>query len=108
MTNERNTTQSILSTFEELLEVRKVHPRKLIVAHLNINSLKSKFDEIQDVLNETIVDLLFISETKLDSSYRDGLFETPGYKFESAIAMSLAEALQLSLNRIFLLGDVET
>lgn len=63
-------------------EKRKVHPRKFIVAHLNINSLKSKFDEIQDMFNEKIVDVLFISETKLDSSYRDGLFETPGYKFE--------------------------
>ena len=79
-----DTTQSVLSTFEELKEVRKVHPRKFIVALLNINSLKTKFDEIHvhELLNEKIVDLLFISETKLDSSYRVSLFEISGYKLE--------------------------
>ena len=49
---------------------------------MNINSLKTKFDEIHGLLNEKIVDLLFISETKLDSSYRDSLFEISGYKLE--------------------------
>ena len=62
--------------------MRKVHPRKFVVAHLNINSVKTKFDEIHELLNEKIVDLLFISETKLDSSYRVSLFEISGYKLE--------------------------
>ena len=62
--------------------LRKVHSRKSIVAHLNINSLKTKFEEIHELLNEKIVDLLFISETKLDTTYRDSLFEVSGYKLE--------------------------
>ena len=52
------------------------------MAHLNINSLKTKFDEINDILLENIVDLLFISETKLYFSYWDSLFEFSGYKLE--------------------------
>ena len=62
--------------------MRKVHQRKFIVAHLSINSLKTKFEEIHELLNEKIVDLLFISETKLDTTYRDSLFEVSGYKLE--------------------------
>ena len=34
------------------------------------------------MLNENIVDLLFISERKLDTTYRDSLFEVSGYKLE--------------------------
>ena len=60
------------------------HPFKLLVAHLNINSLKSKFIEIHELLANKVVDLLFISETKLDSSYRDSVFDVARYKFERA------------------------
>ena len=77
-----DSSQSSLSPLEELKELRKLHPRKFLVTHLNINSLKSKFDEMYELLNEKLVDLLFISETKLDSSYHDNLFEVQGYKLE--------------------------
>jgi exonuclease III len=40
-----------------------------MAAHLNINSLRYKFDEIKEVLTEHIVDLLIISETKLYKSF---------------------------------------
>jgi peptide subunit release factor 1 (eRF1) len=40
-----------------------------MAAHLNINSLRYKFDEIKEVLTDNIVDLLIISETKLDESF---------------------------------------
>ena len=35
-----------------------------------------------ELLNEKLVDLLFISETKLDSSFRDNIFEVQEYKLE--------------------------
>jgi hypothetical protein len=41
-----------------------------MAAHLNINSLRYKFDEIKEVLTDNIVDLLIISETKLDTGER--------------------------------------
>jgi exonuclease III len=51
-----------------------------MAAHLNINSLRYKFDEIKEVLTDNIVDLLIISETKLDESFNDNLFSVDGYK----------------------------
>jgi hypothetical protein len=53
-----------------------------MAAHLNINSLRYKFDEIKEVLNDNIVDLLIISETKLDKSFNDNLFSVDGYKVQ--------------------------
>ena len=62
--------------------VEKVRPRKCLVTHLSINILKSKFDEIYELLNEKLVDFLFISEAKIDSSFRGHIFEVQGYKLE--------------------------
>ena len=53
-----------------------------MAAHLNINSLRYKFDEIKEVLNDNIVDLLIISETKLDKSFIDNLFSVDWYKVQ--------------------------
>ena len=44
--------------------------------------MKFKFVEIEELLNEKTVDLLFISETKIDSSFRNSIFEVSGYKHE--------------------------
>ena len=71
-----------VSVFEEIQQLRKSYPNKFMLSHLNINSLKSKFDEIRELFCNKIVDLMFLSETKLDPSYRNSLFETPGYKLE--------------------------
>ena len=62
------------NVFEELAQVRKSHPRKLITSHLNISSLSYKFDEINPQFIDRIVDILFISESKLDQSVQDQLF----------------------------------
>jgi hypothetical protein len=40
------------SVFEELKDVKKKHPRKFIVAHLNINSMKFKFVEIEELYSK--------------------------------------------------------
>ena len=41
---------------------------KLIFGHLNINSLKNKFDLSSEQVKGTI-DILMVSETKLDDSF---------------------------------------
>ena len=38
--------------------------------------------EINELLVDKVVDLLFISETKLDSSFLDSVFDVAGYKLE--------------------------
>ena len=44
-------------TFKDLRDVRRSYPKNFMAAHLNINSLRYKFDEIKEVLTDNIVDL---------------------------------------------------
>ena len=48
-------------------------PDKLIVGHLNINSIRNKFDALSLIVKNN-VDILMISETKLDDSFLTAQF----------------------------------
>ena len=52
-------------------------PDKLIIAHLNINSIRDKFDS-HSFMAENNADIL-ISETKLDDSFPSGQFKICGF-----------------------------
>ena len=54
----------ITSTKIGLRKVKILFPDKLIVAHLNINSIRKKFDSLSMIENN--VDILLTSKTKLD------------------------------------------
>ena len=45
----------------------------IIVGHLNINSIRNKFDALSLII-DTNIDVLFISETKLDDSFSSAQF----------------------------------
>ena len=49
------------------------------MGHLNINSLRNKFELIKEVFFNNI-DALFLSETKLDETFPNNLFQIEGYK----------------------------
>ena len=51
-----------------LLEIRKKNPNKLIIANLNVNSIPNKFEQLK-VFVQDKVDILVITESKLDSSF---------------------------------------
>ena len=50
---------------------------KLIFAHLNINSTRNKFDFLADISKDNI-DILMISETRVDDSFPDDQFFVDG------------------------------
>ena len=52
--------------------------RQIIFAKLNINSLRNKLDALVDQIKGN-VDILVISETKLDESFPEGQFKIPGF-----------------------------
>ena len=52
----------------------------LRIAHLNINGLHSKIDEVRVLVNRTKIDILAISESKLNSNISDGDIEIENYK----------------------------
>jgi hypothetical protein len=43
-------------TFKDLRDVRRSYPKNCMAAHMNINSLRYKFDEIKEVPTDNIVD----------------------------------------------------
>ncbi len=49
--------------------LRNEYRGKMIIGHLNINSLAEKFVDIEDVLLNEPIELLCISETKLNESH---------------------------------------
>ena len=58
---------------ESLKAIRKRNLNRIVVAHLNINSLRNKFDYLIEQIMGNIY-ILVISETKLDSSFPAGQF----------------------------------
>ncbi|CAC5388052.1 unnamed protein product [Mytilus coruscus] len=60
--------------FEELKKVRSSNTSNLMCGYLNINSLRYKFEPIKDLLHRNLVDILFLSETKIDESFPNAQF----------------------------------
>ena len=67
-----------MKDIENLKGIRKRNLNRLVVAHLNINSLKNKFDCLIEQFTGNI-NILMISETKLDSSFPTVEFLSNGY-----------------------------
>ena len=63
-------------TYKTLRGLRSKHPKNVFLGHLNVNSLRNKFES----LNELIKDIFLWSESKLDSSFSDSQFLVPGYR----------------------------
>ena len=65
----------------DLLKMKKLrlqNTKKIIMGHLNINSIPNKFDGIMDVIKEKL-DIFLISETKIDDSFPEAQFFYNGY-----------------------------
>ena len=61
-----------------LTSLLKDNPDRLIFAQLNINSIRNKFDYLSDLVKGK-VDVLLISETKIDDSYPKSQFLIKGF-----------------------------
>ena len=62
-----------------LNELRVGNVGNIIIAHLNINSLRNKFDSLVEQIHGNI-DILIIGETKLDNSFLQNTFHIDGFK----------------------------
>ena len=74
--------ESMLSESAELsaLEMaRQENSNDMLLCHLNINSIQNKFEELKDIITKFKVQIMVVSETKIDSSYPDSQFHVPGY-----------------------------
>ena len=64
----------------ELKIKRTKNPKNVIFAHVNVNSLKNKFEYFKQILSDGMVDVLCCTETKLDSSYSIQLYSCNDFK----------------------------
>ena len=60
-----------------LKSIRIRNLNKIVIGHLNINSLRNKFDFLVTQV-KGYIDILMISETKLDESFPIGQFLIDG------------------------------
>ena len=63
---------------EILKQMRIKNTTKIIISHLNINSIRNKFDCLT-YLTDKNVDILLISESKLDSTFPDSQLFIHGF-----------------------------
>ena len=62
----------------ELRSLRVKNLNKLIIGHLNINSLRNKFELLTHQIKDNI-DIFMISEAKFDASFRTSQFLKNGF-----------------------------
>ena len=62
-----------------LKEMKNLSPEKIIIGHLNINSIRYKIDQLSFTIGNNI-DILLISETKLDNSFPSAQFTLQNFK----------------------------
>ena len=65
-----------------LKEISAKNLNRIVLAHLNINSLRNKFDILTDQITRN-VDIIVISETKLDDSFPEFQFKFLGIPHHS-------------------------
>ena len=90
--NKEDQNSDLYSTYmgNEKLELNEVDPsqvlrnlkikniNRLVIGHLNINSIRRKFDSLKTIVDSNI-DILVITETKLDESFPINMFDIEGY-----------------------------
>ena len=62
----------------KIKEQRLEYPTTNIIGHLNINSVRNKFDSLIEIIK--IFNIFLISESKLDASFPNNQFKINGYK----------------------------
>ena len=63
--------------FKTLRDLRSKHPKNVFLGHLNVNSLRIKFESLNELIKDTF-DIFLVTESKLDSSFPDSQFSIPG------------------------------
>jgi len=55
------------------------NPKKVLICHLNVNSLRNKYLATNELIKDKI-DICLLSETKLNDSFPTAQFQIKGYK----------------------------
>ena len=77
--NPLNPSNKEADCLTELKTFHPKNPKNLIMGHININSLRNKFESIKPIISPNF-DIFLVSETKLDESFQNNQFSTSGYR----------------------------
>ena len=66
------------NSIDKLKEIRRKHTNKIIIGNLNINSLINKFLQLKHLILK-YVDILVVTETKLDETFLNANFRVEGF-----------------------------
>ena len=66
------------TSFSNLHELRKSDTFRVIISHINIDSVRNKFEPLKKMAQDNI-DILLVSETKLDDTFPIGQFYIDGF-----------------------------
>ena len=72
-----NVTDNI-SSKDRLRKLKLDNPNKIVIGHLNINSIRNKFLFLKEIVDSNI-DIFLVSETKLNDTFPDGQFTMDGF-----------------------------
>ena len=75
-------TNSLSNQSDALTEIRIKNPKQLIIAHLNINSLRNEFDQL-NILVQDKIDISVVTESKLIKRFLILSFMYQGIKYMS-------------------------
>ena len=62
----------------ELKQLRNQNPHRIIIGHLNINSIRNKFESLVRFVGNNL-DILMVSETKIDYAFLESQFFIKGF-----------------------------
>ena len=65
--------------FDNIKKIRSKYMKNVIISHLNVNSLGSKIMDVKELMFTCKFDVLVLSETKLDASFRQNILDIDGY-----------------------------
>ena len=71
-------TQNLEEPLSIFKELRLKNPNRIIIGHLNINSIRNKFEELKLLVKDSL-DLIIITETKIDNSFIINQFLIDGF-----------------------------
>ncbi len=75
----QSSLESEAESFVQLKSLRLKYPKNIIIGYININSIRNKFESFSTMVKDDL-DVLIISETKIDSTFPDSQFQIPGFK----------------------------
>ena len=87
----------------KIQQQRIIYAKNIIIGHLDINSIRNKFDTLDNIIKA--FDIFLISESKLDNTFLINQFAIDGYKvfrrdrkrFESGLILYINENIPLNL-----------